>query len=56
MKTERLHVLIVDDVETEIEQLLILDVAALEESTHINFQFIEHFFVDNAVAVYEVAE
>ena len=46
----------VDYVEAEVEQRLVLDVAALQKRTNIELQLVEHFLVDDTIAIYEVAE
>ena len=56
MKAECLHVTVVDDVETQVEQCLVLAVVRFEQGTYVELEFLQYSLVDDAVAVYEVAE
>ena len=41
----------IDDIETEVEQGLVLTCIALEQCANVQFQFVEYLFVDIAVGV-----
>ena len=55
MESEGLHVVVVDDVETEVEQRLFA-LFALQQRAHREFQLVEHDFIDDAAAVGEIAQ
>ena len=56
LQTECLHVWMIDDIETEVEEILVESCLRFEQGTDIEFQLVEYLLVDIAVGVDEVAE
>ena len=56
MKSERLHVVVVNHVDAEVEQVLAIAFGRCDERTDVQFQLVQHLFVYDAVAVYQMLE
>jgi DNA replication protein DnaC len=56
MKPERLHVVVVNHVDAEVEQVLAIAFRRCDERTDVQFQLVQHLFVYDAVAVYQMLE
>ena len=56
MKPERLHVVVVNHVDAEVEQVLAIAFGRCDERTDVQFQLVQHLFVYDAVAVYQMLE
>ena len=52
----RLHVVVIDNVDTEVEQVFAVFLLRGDEGADVQFQLVEHGFVHNTVAVDEMAE
>ena len=56
VESERFHIAVVDDVETEIEETFVGTGLRLEDGPDVEFQFLEYVLVNDAVAVNEIAK
>lgn len=56
LQTVGLHVLMIDDIETEVEQILVLAGIRLQHGTDVEFQFVENLFIYITVGIDEITE
>ena len=56
LQSEGLHVVVIDNVDAEVEQVFAVFLLCGDEGANVQFQLVEHGFVHNAVAVDEMAE
>ena len=55
LQTEGLHVRMIDHIEAEVEQILVENGLTLQQGTDIQFQLVQHLFVDITGRVDQVA-
>ena len=55
LQAEGLHVGVVDHIEAEVEQILVETSLRLKQGTDVQFQFVQHLFIDVTVRIDQVA-
>ena len=56
LKSESLHIVVVDDVDAEVQQVFAVFYLCGNQRTDVQLQLVEHGFVHDAVAVYQMLE
>ena len=56
LQSESFHVVVIDDIDAEVEQVFAVFLLRGDEGTDIQFEFVEYGFVHDTVTVDEMAE
>ena len=56
VQAERLHVVVINHVDAEVEEFLAIALGRGDERTHVQFQLVEVVLVHDTVAIYQVLE